>query len=249
MIHTASPDRKERPMTTKLGEVVELWRYPVKSLGGERVGEVACDRRGVSGDRWWAVKGSDGRIGSGKTTGRFRRMPGLLSISAHLDGDGLAWLELPSGERARVDDPRAAELVGAVVGEAVTLEEESGVPHFDDSALHVLSTSSLSWLRRSRPDDQVEARRFRPNVVVRVPGDGRPEDEWVGRSLRIGTVTVGIGDRTGRCVMVTMSQPETGFAPGILRELTRRTQGLFGVYATVLGEGHIRLGDQVSLVD
>lgn len=235
-------------MTTKLGEVAELWRYPVKSLGGERISEAVCDRRGIVGDRWWAVRDADGKLGSGKTTRRFRRMPGLLSISARLDGDGVAWVELPSGERARAGDPAAAELVGAVVGEAVTLEEESDVPHFDDAPLHVLSTASLAWLRTSRPHDQVDVPRFRPNVVVDVTGGGRPEDDWVGRSLQIGAVTVGIAGQTGRCVMVTMTQPELGFAPGILGELTRRTDGLFGVYGKVLEVGRIRVGDEVSLV-
>ncbi|HTX62133.1 MAG TPA: MOSC N-terminal beta barrel domain-containing protein, partial [Acidimicrobiales bacterium] len=171
-------------MTTNLGEVVELWRYPVKSLRGERVAEVVCDNRGVVGDRWWAVRGADGRIGSGKTTQRFRRMPGLLSMSARFDDDGAAWVELPSGDRARVDDPGTAELVGAVVGEAVSLEEESGISHFDDDALHVLTTSALSWVRTARPDDDVEVSRFRPNIVLGVPAEGRPEDGWAGRTLR-----------------------------------------------------------------
>ncbi len=232
---------------TKLGEVVELWRYPVKSMGGERMAEVDCDRRGMVGDRLWAVRGSDGKIGSGKTTPRFRRMPGLLSISARLDDEG-AWVQLPSGERARVDDPRAAELVGSVVGESVTLEEETDVRHFDDAALHLLSTASLSWLRGSRPDDQVEVPRFRPNVVVDITRGREPEENWVGHALRIGAATVGIGERTGRCVMVTMTQPQLGFAPGILRELTRRRDGMFGVYGTVLEGGRMRVGDHVSLV-
>ncbi len=233
----------------KLGEVVELWRYPVKSLGGERLAEVDCDLRGIVGDRGWAVRGADGRIGSGKTTQRFTRMPGLLSISARLDDQGVAWIELPSGEVARVDDRGAAELVGSVVGEAVTLEQETGVSHFDDGALHILSTSSLSWLRRSLPDDEVEVPRFRPNIVVDLPRDGEPEDVWLGRTLRIGGATVRIADRTGRCVMVTMRQPHLGFSPGILRELARRTKGLFGVYAAVLEGGRIVDGDPVLLVE
>lgn len=235
-------------MTTKLGEVAELWRYPVKSLRGERLSEAVCDRRGMAGDRRWAVRGVDGRIGSGKTTRRFRRMPGLLSVSARLDDDGVAWVELPSGERARVGDPGAAALVGAVVGQVVALEEETDVSHLDDSPLHVLSTSSLSWLRALRPDDQVEVSRFRPNILVDVTGAGRPEDEWVGHSLQIGAVTVEIGKRTGRCVMVTMGQPDLEFSPGVLRELTRRTDGLFGVYGSVLEQGRIQVGDEISLI-
>ncbi len=235
-------------MTTKLGEVAELWRYPVKSLGGERISEVVCDLRGIVGDRRWAVRGADGKIGSGKTTRRFRRMPGLLSICARLDDDGVAWIELPSGERARVEDPGAAKLVGAVVGETVSLDAETDVPHFDDAALHVLSTSSLSWLRRWRPEDEVDVPRFRPNIVVDLQAGSGPEDDWVERTLRIGAVTVGVSGRTGRCVMVTMSQPHLGFAPGILRELTHRTGGMLGVYAGVLEGGRIRVGDEVSLI-
>ncbi|MGH8989558.1 MAG: MOSC domain-containing protein [Acidimicrobiales bacterium] len=235
-------------MTTKLGEVAALWRYPVKSLGGEALSEAVCDRRGIVGDRRWAVRGSDGKIGSGKSTRRFRRMPGLLSFSARLDDDGVARVQPESGEAVRVDDPRAAALVGAVVGEPVTLEEETDVSHFDDAALHVLSTSSLAWLRRSRPDDQVEAPRFRPNVVVDVRGASRPEDGWIGHILQIGALTVGISGSTGRCVMVTMRQPGLGFAPGILGELSRGAGGLFGVYGRVLEEGRVQVGDDVSLV-
>jgi uncharacterized protein len=253
----SEPSREARLMTTDVGRVAELWRYPVKSLGGERVSEVTCDHRGLVADRRWAVVGRDGKIGSGKTTRRFRRMPGLLAMSAALDGDGVAWVQLPSGERARAGDPDAEELIASVVGEPVSLEEEVGVPHFDDAPLHIVSTRSLTWLRRSRPDDQISAARFRPNVVVEVTtpagpddrsGGAGPEDEWVGHTLRIGAVDVGISGRTGRCVMVTMRQPGLGFAPAVLGEITRRAGGMFGVYGRVLEGGCIRVGDRVSLV-
>ena len=64
-------------MPDPLGSVAEVWRYPVKSLRGERLDGAACSARGIDQDRRWAVLGADGRIGSGKTTRRFRRMPGL----------------------------------------------------------------------------------------------------------------------------------------------------------------------------
>src|SRR5919112_1855176 len=70
-----------------VGRVTHLHRYPVKSMGGERPVRVAVDRRGVVGDRLWAVYDPDGRFGSGKTTHRFRRMPRLLELRAAYEGD------------------------------------------------------------------------------------------------------------------------------------------------------------------
>ena len=58
--------------------VVELWRYPVKSLPGEAMDEVEVEERGVVGDRLYAVTDRQGKLGSGKTSRRFRRLDGAL---------------------------------------------------------------------------------------------------------------------------------------------------------------------------
>lgn len=232
-----------------VGTVAELWRYPVKSLGGERVDELACDMRGAEGDRLWAVRGADGKIGSGKTTRRFRRMPGLLSMTARTDEEGEVWVGLPGGAETAVSDPRASGRVGAVVGERVWLAREGATSHFDDAPLHLVTTGSLSWLAARRPGDQVERRRFRPNVVIETAGSGRPEDDWVGRPLRLGEVQVEVRKATERCVMTTMPQPRLHRAAGLLKALESSSDGLFGVYARVLLAGRIRVGDEVALAD
>lgn len=68
----------------RVGTVVleQAWRYPVKSMGGEQVDASWADAGGLLGDRVWAVQDSDGKLGSGKNTRRFRRMDGLLELSA-----------------------------------------------------------------------------------------------------------------------------------------------------------------------
>jgi uncharacterized protein len=70
---------------TTVGSVAELRRYPVKSLTGEVLRAADVDVRGLVGDRAWAVTDTDGRFGSGKTTRRFRRMDGLLQLTATYD--------------------------------------------------------------------------------------------------------------------------------------------------------------------
>lgn len=62
------------------GTVAELRRYPVKSMGGERLDEVAVGPRGVHGDRMWAVRD----LGLGAVT-TARRLPPLLLCSARFE--------------------------------------------------------------------------------------------------------------------------------------------------------------------
>src|SRR5437899_2474965 len=57
--------------------VTELWRFPVKSMGGVQVGEVRVDRRGVHADRLWAVRDLDNDI-----TATARKLPALLGCTA-----------------------------------------------------------------------------------------------------------------------------------------------------------------------
>lgn len=67
-------------MGTVVGTIERIWRYPIKSTGGELLGEAAVDARGLVGDRLYAVRDAEGKFGSGKSTRRFRRMPGLLHL-------------------------------------------------------------------------------------------------------------------------------------------------------------------------
>ncbi|MET3960280.1 uncharacterized protein YcbX [Marmoricola sp. OAE513] len=60
-----------------VGTVVELWRYPVKSMGGESLDTAAVDRRALHADRMWAVR--DLELDAVTTA---RRLPQLLGCSA-----------------------------------------------------------------------------------------------------------------------------------------------------------------------
>jgi len=229
-------------------EVIEIWRYPVKSLGGERLARVGCSERGIDQDRRWAVRGADGKFGSGKTTRRFRRMHGLLALSARVGEDGTARIRFPDGADYSATDPRAAARLSSVIGEPITLTEENDVSHFDDSPLHLVSTGSL---RRLGTEADLASRwgktqRFRPNLVLDAGDEPGIEDHWVGRRLRIGEVLVEVEKPTERCVMVTLGQDGVPVAPQLLSHLTASRSGCFGVYARVLSSGTITLGDQVA---
>ncbi len=70
-----------------IGSVATLWRYPVKSMLGEPREYLDIDTRGVVGDRRYAIRNAEGKLGSGKSTRRFRRIDGLLRFRAAYNGD------------------------------------------------------------------------------------------------------------------------------------------------------------------
>src|SRR5215217_1554886 len=98
-----------------LGRVAELYRFPVKSLSGERLSRVEVDARGVVGDRLWSVRDPDGRFGSGKTTRRFRRMDGLLALRSTYDRETPV-VTFPDGRSLRGDEDEIHELLSRHVG-------------------------------------------------------------------------------------------------------------------------------------
>jgi uncharacterized protein YcbX len=222
--------------------VDELWRYPVKSLGGERMAALELERRGAVGDRLWALADPDGKLASGKTTRRFRKVPGLLMHAATSDR-GTPLLELSGGRRLPLDDAVAEELAGP----GWTFRREAEVSHFDAAPIHLVTTRTLAQLE-SLVGEPFPAERMRPNIVIEIPGEpGFPEDEWIGRSLRIGDVELRIVDRCERCVMVNHARPGLAHRPGILKAIGRANEACAGVYADVVAPGRIELGAAVEL--
>jgi uncharacterized protein YcbX len=229
-----------------VGRVDALYRYPVKSLLGETLPEVTVAHRGLDGDRAWAVRDADGKLGSGKSTRRFRRMDGLLALSARLDGQ-VPVLTFPDGATYRADEPGVHAALSSHVGRDVTLGPEEAVSHFDEGPVHLVTTASLRTLGQAR-GRSVDARRTRANVVLACDADGFPEHDWVGRRVRLGAnVVLRVLDVMPRCVMVTMAQADLGTDATLLRDVTELTEGALGVVADVERGGSVRIGDPARL--
>ena len=188
------------------------------------------------------------------------------------------WITLPDGTLTGSDRPELASLLAPVLGRSIALHaavpekpvlEEywpdiEGLDHrdavtdeampagtfFDLAPIHLLTTATLDRLRALYPPGRFEVRRFRPNIVVAV--DGAPqefaENDWVGRTLRIGSqVRLHVTRPCGRCVMTTRPQSDLPADPGILRAAVQHNRGHVGIYATVVQGGTIRRGDALTL--
>ena len=226
--------------------VAELWRYPVKSFLGEQVESAAVDDRGLVGDRAFAVVDGNGRLGSGKTTRRFRMLRDLFAYSARTEG-GVTVVRSPLGGRRAAGDPRLDAELSERYGRPLRVLPEAGVSHFDAGAVHLLTTASLRWLAALLDADAADPRRFRPNVLIDAEGSTLLEDEWLDRTVRIGDVVLRVRRQTVRCGMPHFRQAELGRRPDILRRLVEENGQCLGVYADVVRRGILRAGDPVSL--
>lgn len=242
---------------TAVGTVRELWRYPVKSMLGEKPWVLNIDQRGVVGDRSWAVYDSHGKLGSGKNSRRFRRMDGLFTFSAAYPHDetDVPLVTSPDGNVRSANDRHTCRGISDVLGLPVYLERGDATSHLDSSPVHLITTAALSRLQEFLPDVSVDERRFRPNLVLAVddaakrPETGRfVEDTWVGHELVIGKVRLALIKRTERCVMVNNAQSDLVYDRRVLRTVTRVNELCFGVYAEVLVPGIIRRGDVAELI-
>ncbi|MER5641383.1 MOSC N-terminal beta barrel domain-containing protein [Kitasatospora sp. NPDC002227] len=235
-------------MAEIIGVVERIWRYPVKSTGGERLDSVEVDSRGLAGDRLYAVRDGHGKFGSGKTTRRFRRMDGLLRLSARL-GHRLDAPVLLDPLGSPVADPDA--FLRAYLGrEDVELAREDAVSHFDQLPVSLLTTATLDWVRAACPAAAVDERRFRPNLLLRTPPGTPPfvEDTWFGREAAGGGLRLALIRASERCVMTAAPQPGLPHAPEILRAVATHHGNRLDALADVTAPGRIAVGDELRLV-
>ena len=185
---------------------------------------------------------------------------------------------LPDGVTVTSDDTRFADLMSAALGrpvalatgapsqpsleeywpdmaelahqETVTDERMPAGTFFDLATIHVLTTATINQLRALYPEGRFEARRFRPNVIVRSDDDdaGFAESKWVGKELRVGdAVVLEIPQPCPRCGMTTLPQGDLPHDRGILRTAARYHDVHVGVYAEVRQPGTVRRGDAAAL--
>ena len=223
--------------------VSALRRFPVKSMGGEALEVATFDRRGIEGDRWYAVEDAEGRFASGKDTRRFRRRDAVFDYRAATTADGSVLVS--HGEHSWVvGDPSCDRHLSQAMGSPVRITAEAEVPHQDMGAVSIVSTASLAWCAERWGGSQ-EARRLRANVVVAAQ-EAFVEEQWLGREIALGSVRLRVVERAPRCRMIDIAQD--GVVPGQpwLRALGRERGPFLAVYAEVTCPGTVAVGDQVE---
>jgi uncharacterized protein YcbX len=210
--------------------VWEIWRYPVKSMGGEKLDRAELTRSGVAGDRLVQVYSAAGRRVTARTHA------GLLRFRARL-GDGGE----PLVDDRPWSDPRVLAEVSQVAGPGARLVRNEEDDRFDILPLLVATDGAIAAFGR-------DGRRLRPNIVIGGVR-GLAERAWPGAHLRIGDVGIRLDSLRGRCVMTTFHPDTLEQDPGVLKDIVRRFGGQLALNADVVRGGEIRVGQEVELIE
>jgi uncharacterized protein YcbX len=240
-------------MVKEIGHVEAIFRYPVKSMRGQRLEVANMGWHGIDGDRRLAFRRVDDRSGFPWLTAS--KLPELILFSPQhrkdsAEEDVPMYIRTPDGgEMAVFGDELAAE-VGRRYGAPVQMMQlKQGI--FDEACISVITSDTVREIGRLA-ERSLDIRRFRPNVAVRLL---RPvpfqEDEWLGSVLLFGekddapaiTVTM----RDVRCSMVNLDPDSAAAAPEVLKTIVRANQNNAGIYGAVTRVGRLSVGQSIFL--
>jgi uncharacterized protein YcbX len=219
-----TPTETDSRMTVK-----ELWRYPVKSMGGERLDHALLGSLGIAGDRVVHVEDALGRFITARTHPRLLGHRAELDASGEPTIDGLPWT-----------DPQILQHMVGIVGAGAYLARDESADRFDVLPLLVATDGAITAFG-------LDGRRLRPNIVIGGV-DGLAERSWPGQRLLIGNVMIGIESLRGRCVMTTFDPDTLEQNRQVLRNIVQRFGGKLALNCHVIQGGEIRVGDPVALV-
>lgn len=208
--------------------VEQLWRYPVKTLAGERLQEAELTANGIPGDRIVHVRGPEGVRTS-------RRQHRLLGLHGVLGGGGR-----PTVDGNDWESTEALRLVRDAAGDDAWLEAYDGLERFDVLPLLVATDGAIEAFGR-------DVRRLRPNIVI-AGVEGMAETTWPDAELHIGDAVIRLDSLRPRCPMTTIDPDRLERDPGVLLDIGRRFRGRLALNADVAVPGRVHVGDPVRLV-
>ncbi|MEM0440071.1 MAG: MOSC N-terminal beta barrel domain-containing protein [Candidatus Caldarchaeum sp.] len=240
------------------GVVEGVFRYPVKSLGGESVDSCFVGFEGLVGDRVYAVV--DAVTGFAVSA---KKEPRLLSVSAKMVDEELM-LVFPDGRVVARDE--ADDALTRFLGREVKLVKNAGrsLPftgleidfdqggrlyektgetkesRFHDSQpIHLIRVETL--IERDLSIEDIP--RFRPNIVY---SSSTKEDSVIGGYMQVGDAVLKIVKPTKRCIVITHPQPGISQNIDLLKRTRTNHGGKFGLYAVVLKPGTISMKNPIK---
>jgi uncharacterized protein YcbX len=210
-------------------KITEIWRYPVKTMAGEKLKRAAVGSLGIEGDRVVHVENAKGRVITSRSHPHFLGHKGSLGPHGEIMVDGRPW-----------NSPEVAAEVVDIGGPGAKLVHDEGAERFDVLPLLVATDGAIAAFGH-------DLRRLRPNIVIGGV-EGLTEGEWPGACLRIAKVLIGVQDLRLRCIMTSYDPDTLVQDKEITRGIYQRFDGKLALNCFVIEGGEITVGDEVQLV-
>jgi len=222
--------------------ITHLWRYPVKSLGGESLTHTVVDRGGVPFDRRYIIIDGDTKRADKTLTARL--VADLLAYHATVAGEAVR-VTAPDGRTFAMDEAFSSHLQSAL-SRPISFETAAvlGEPFHDAHDILVLNDASVRALEQEWKSP-LNPLRFRPNIML--GGDDLTpyvENEWVGRRFKVGEAIFEGAALDQRCVIPTIDPDTLAKDPSFLRLIVEQHDRCFGLYCRVQRAGKIAIGDE-----
>jgi uncharacterized protein YcbX len=217
-------------MTQPEMRICQLWRYPVKSMGGERLEGAWLGLGGIPGDRVLYVVDGRGEILSARTKPRLLGHRATFREDGKVLVDGMPW--------------RSAEVAAAVraaAGPDARLVPAAGPERFDILPLLVATDGAIKAFG-------YDLRRLRPNIVISGV-DELAERHWEWSLLAAGDAVIALADLRGRCIITTWHPDTLTQDVDVLRRIRKHFDGTLALNAWAGREGHVAVGDQAEILD
>ena len=240
-------------MLIEIGHVEAIFRHSVKSMAGERIETAELGWYGLEGDRRLAFRRMDDRSGMPWLTAS--KLPDLVLFAPQRRGDNgqgdlPTHIRTPDGQEMPIFGEDLANEVGRRCGATVQMMQlRHGI--FDEACISVISSDTVREIGRLAGRD-LDIRRFRPNVVVRLLRSAPfQEDEWLGGMLSFGDgdggPAIAVTMRDERCSMVNLDPDSASPAPEVMKAIVRVNQNNAGIYGAVTRTGRLAVGQTIFL--
>jgi uncharacterized protein len=237
------------------GRVLQLWRWPVKSMAGERVRATRLEPPGAAGDRVHAVLHEHKGEWRPLTA---REAPGLLAWRAaypfapdatvRSEQPPLAQVTEPGGRRAwRWNDPRLLRALRDDLGRDLRLKRDpGGIQDLERTVLITVEATRVALAEEL--GTEIDLRRFRPNVHLELDAAPWEEHEWEGGTVRFaGGAVLRLLHPCVRCAIPTRDPATQKKWPELLRHLEATHGRLFGINARVVQSGRVGVAEPVEI--
>jgi uncharacterized protein YcbX len=239
----------------EIGQVEAIFRYPVKSMAGEKLDAANLGWHGLDGDRRFAFRRVNDQSGFPWLSAT--KLPELLLFAPRRSDDASrenlpTYVRTPGGEELPILSEELAADVSRRLGAPVQMMQlRNGI--FDDASVSVIASDTVSEISRLGQCDP-DVRRFRPNVVARLLRRGPfQEGEWLGGVLSFGdgddAAAISVSSHDVRCAMINLDPDSARPAPEMLKAVVRVNENNAGVYAAVTRTGRIAVGQPIFLTD